>query len=1083
MRSLIRWSVRNAPAMNILMAATLIVGAWSFMNLRREFFPNYEIESISITVRYPGASPEEVESGILERVEEAVRSVEGVDEITSVAREGSGSVNLELVSTVDEQDAQRILAEVRSQIDQIPSLPELAEEPDIRQRSTFRSAVRIGVVGPQGSSTAARLALREVAERVRADLLLLPSVTQAELSGVPEYQIDIEISEETLRQYNLTLPQVAQVVRRENLEIPGGTLRTASQEILLRGANRREIGEEIAEIPLVTRPDGVVLRIGDLGEVRDEFTDETYISRIDGKPALVISVDATETDDLLKVADDAHEFMADLQMPNGYQLIVMSDSSEPVRSRLSMLAKNGWMGLFLVFLMLAMFLEMRLAFWVALGIPVSLLGAATFMLYTGHTLNMTTMFAFLIALGIVVDDAIVVGENVFVHRGQGKSFFWAAVDGAYEVMPAVVTSVATTVIAFMPVMYLEGRFQRLAAALPACVAAMLVLSLLESLTILPAHLGHRPGPILRSMSFLTLPLRPVGWLFRRINAAVSRFLDWLIESVYIAVLEWSLRNQAIVLSLGVGLLLVSFGVVRAGIVPFLVFPRVDQASLTAEVTYPDGTPAALADEATQRIEQAILQVGREAAAEGLTTHPDSIVLYTHRTVGRGPTGGFGGRGAVTSGSHVGGVSVRLVPVEDREIWGQEITQRWRKAAGRFPGAESVAFGGRGGPAGNAIELRLMAGSEHLDELDRAVGRVKEKLSEYNSVDDIATDSHPGKWEYQLRIKENAEAMGVTLADLANTVRASYYGDEVMRLQRGRHEVQLRVRYPREERESLAGFDEIRIRLEDGDERPLTELADVTIARGPAEISRIDQMRSIIVTADVDEDRGNAYNIVQDLDANFIPVLSNEYPNVRHRWQGQQEQTTESVNNLTLGFCLAVGGMFLLLTIQFRSYAQAMLILSIIPFGFIGAILGHVVMGLQLTLFSLFGIVALSGVVVNDSIVLVDFTNRRRLSGMSVHDALVDAGRRRFRPVILTSVTTIAGMLPILLEQSRQAMVVVPMAASLSFGLMLATAVVLVLGPTLYSLIARGEIVADEEDVAPRQLAEKPEFATEPAVTV
>lgn len=1080
MRSIIQWSVRNAPAMNILMVAVLVVGAWSFMNLRREFFPNYEIESINISVPYPGASPEEVESGILERIEEAVRTVEGIDEMTSIAREGSGSVNLELVSSVDEQDAQRILAEVRSQIDQIPSLPELAEEPDIRQRSSFRSAVRIGVIGPKQGSPQARLALREVAERVRADLLLLPSVTQAELNGVPEYQIDIEISEKTLRKYNLTLPGVAQIVRRENLEIPGGTLRSASQEILLRGAHRREIGEEIAEIPLVTRPDGIVLRVGDLGVVRDEFSDETYISRIDGKPALVISVDATETDDLLQVADEVKAFIAERMMPEDYQLVIMSDSSEPVRSRLSMLSKNGWMGLCLVFLMLAIFLEMRLAFWVALGIPISLLGAAIFMLYGGHTLNMTTMFAFLIALGIVVDDAIVVGENVFVHRGQGKSLFQAAVDGTYEVMPAVVTSVATTVIAFMPVMYLEGRFQRLAAALPACVAAMLVLSLLESLTILPAHLGHQPGPILRSLSFLLLPFRPVGWLFRKINQSVSRMLDWFIETIYIVVLEWSLRNQVIVLSLGAGLLLISLGIVRSGIVPFLIFPRVDQASLTAEVKYPDGTPAALADEATQRIERAILQVGKEAAEEGLTTHPDSIVLYTHRTVGRGPSGGFGGSGALSSGSHVGGVSVRLVPVEDREIWGQEITQRWRKAAGRFPGAESVAFGGRGGPAGNAIELRLMAGSEHLDELGRAVERVQQKLSEYDSVEDIATDSHPGKWEYQLRIKDTAQAMGVTLADLAGTVRASYYGDEVMRLQRGRHEVQLRVRYPREERESLAGFDEIRVRLEDGDERPLTELADVTIARGPAEISRIDQMRSTVVTADVDEDRGNAFNIVQDLDRNFIPVLLAEFPNVRHRWQGQQEQTTESVNNLTLGFCLALGGMFLLLTIQFRSYAQALLILSIIPFGFIGAILGHVVMGLQLTLFSLFGIVALSGVVVNDSIVLVDFTNRRRLAGMSVHDALVDAGRRRFRPVILTSVTTIAGMLPILLEQSRQAMVVVPMAASLSFGLMLATAIVLILGPTLYSIMARGEVVGDEGEPVAMPSAELDELRPEPA---
>ncbi len=1059
------------------MLGTLILGAYSFMQLRREFFPNYELDQIRITVPYPGASPEEVEEGILEKIEEAVRTVEGIDEMTSTAREGSGSVLLELDSNVDKQDVQRILGEVRSQIDQIPSFPELAEEPDIRQSSGRRSAVRLGVVGPPGEGTDARLALRNMAEQIRTDLLLLPSVTQADISGAPPFQIDIEISEETLREYNLSLGRVAEIVRRENLEIPAGTLKSESQEILLRGANKREIGEEIAKIPLVTQPNGVVLTIGDLGEVRDEFSDTTFVSEIDKQPAYVISVDATDTEDLLQVADEVFEFVDQRVMPPGYSLLVMSDSSEPVRSRMAMLTKNGWMGLCLVFLMLAIFLEMRLAFWVALGIPVSLLGAATFMLYTGHTLNMTTMFAFLIALGIVVDDAIVVGENIFVHRKMGKRFVQAAIDGTYEVMPAVMTSVATTVIAFMPVMYLEGRFQRLAAALPSCVGAMLVLSLLESMTILPAHLGHREGRFMKFMVYILLPLKPLGWLFSKINFRVNQGLDWFVETVYLPVLRWSLRNQPIVLSVCAGMLLIAVGVVRSGIVPFLIFPSVDQASITAQVTYPDGTPAFMADEATRRLEDAILQVGREAAAEGLTDVPEGIVVYVHRTVGQGPSGGFGGGGTVSSGSHVGGVSVRLVPVENRQIWGQEIAQRWRQAAGRFPGAETVAFGGRGGPAGNAIELRLMASSEHLDEMNLAVERVQQKLAEYSSVSDIGTDSHPGKWEYQLRIKQDAEAMGVTLSDLARTVRASYFGDEVMRLQRGRHEVQLRVRYPREERESLAGFDEVRIRLEDGAERPLTELADINIARSASEISRIDQMRSIIVTADVDEETGNAFNIVSDLDQNFVPDLRAAFPNVRFRWQGQQEQTTESVNNLTLGFSGALAAMFLLLTIQFRSYGQALLILSIIPFGFIGAIMGHVVMGLQLTLFSIFGIVALSGVVVNDSIVLVDFTNRqRRDAGFGLNDALVEAGRRRFRPVILTSVTTIAGMLPILLEQSRQAMVVVPMAASLSFGLMLATGLVLILGPVLYSLVAKKPLV-DEDEFMPEEAAEARELVT------
>ena len=1060
MKGVIRWCVNNGPAMNILMLGTLLMGAWSFASLRREFFPNYELDSIFISVPYPGASPEEIEEGILEKVEEAVRTVDGIDEMTSTAREGSGTVVLELNPSIRRDEVEGILSEVRSQIDQISSFPELAEEPDIRKSSRRSTAIRLAIVGPDDDSKEANMELRRMAETIRDDLLMLPSVTQSDVVGVPPYEIDIEISEETLRKYNLSLRQVADIVRRENLEIPGGTLRTESQEILLRGSNKRDIGEDIANIPLVTQDNGVVLRVKDLGVVRDEFSDVTFISRIDRRPGLEISVDSTDTEDLLMVASEVKEFAENVDLPAGYEIFPLRDRSQPVIDRLEMLARNGWMGLALVFLMLALFLEMRLAFWVALGIPVSLLGASTYMLYTGHTLNMTTMFAFLIALGIVVDDAIVIGENIYVHRGMGKSRFQAAVDGTYEVMPSVVTSVTTTVIAFLPVMYLQGRLQRLAAALPACVAAMLLISLFEGLTILPCHLGHHDGWFMKTLSYVFMPLRPIGWLIQKANKGFSRLLDGFIERAYLPVLRWSLRNQPIVISLASGLLLLSVGIVRAGIVPYLIFPRVDQGSLVAQVTYPDGTLANSPDEATKRLEDSIWKLNDQLKDK--TAEPGGIVLHTIRTVGAGASSGFGGSSG-PSGSHVGGVYVQLVPLTERSIFGQEVVGLWRKESGRFPGAEAVAFGGSRGPAGTPIEVRLMAGGEHREEMNAAIQELKDKLAEYPDVSDIATDSRPGKFEYQMKIKPHAEAMGVTLADLANTVRASYYGDEVMRLQRGRHEVQLRVRYPVEERESLAGFDAIRVRLADGAERPLTELADVTLARSEAEIYRIDQMRSTVVSADVDEETGNAFNIVMDLQKNFEPDFRSRYPNVRIRWEGQQEQTTESVNSLTIGFSCAIAGMFLLLTIQFRSYPLAILILSIIPFGFIGAIAGHVLLKLQLTLFSIFGIVALSGVVVNDSIVLIDFVNRRRRQGMTLHQALLDAGRRRFRPVILTSVTTVAGMLPILLETSRQAQVVVPMAVSLSFGLALATFIVLILGPTLYSVMARAGLINLDHD--------------------
>ncbi|MEZ6122149.1 MAG: efflux RND transporter permease subunit [Planctomycetaceae bacterium] len=1053
MKNIIRWAVLNPQAMNIIMLGTLVVGAWSMLNLRRDFWPELEVYTIGISVSYPGASPDEIEEGILEKVEEAIHGIDGIDEMTGVAREGLGTVVLELESDVTQNDAQRILAEVNTLIDQIPSLPELAEEPDVRIMSSYTTAIRVAVLGPDDPDPARAVQLRNLAERVRNDILAIPSVSVADFAGAPDFEIDIEIPEHVLRQYNLSLADVAETVRDNNLELPGGTLKSQSQEILLRGSDKREFGEHIASIPLVTEPGGAVLTVGDIATVRDEFVDEDIVNRVNGLPAVVISVETTSSDDLIQVATDIRNFVEDYrhQLPDGFGMVHLRDRSTSVVDRLEMLAKNGWMGLVLVFFTLTLFLEMRLAWWVAMGIPVALLGACIYMLQSGQTLNMTSMFAFLIALGIVVDDAIVVGENIYAHRQMGKSYQQAAIDGATEVMPSVVTSVLTTVIAFMPIMYLEGRIQRMTVVLPLCVSAMLLISLVESVTILPAHLAHRTSLFMDAVTWLLFPLKPLGWLLMKMNAGFSRFLDWFIAAIYVPVLRLSLRNPAIVVSSAAGLLILSIGVIRAGVVPFLLLPKLDFSYITCQIMYPDGTPARITDEATRRLEAAIRRLNQKSIDEGLTTDPEGYIKVVHRTVGQTPD--FSRSGPI-SGSHIGGLLVQLNDLQYRKESTSDIVRQWREEAGRFPGAESVAFGSSpGGPAAMPIEIRLMATSDHLDQLEAAIARCQEKLAEYPYVSDIATDTRPGKWEYRLKVRDDARSMGVSLADLAQTVRSSYYGEEVMRLQRGRHEVQLRVRYPREERRTLASFEKIRVRMDDRLERPLSELADVDVQRGYSEISRVNQMRAIMVVADVDEARGNAFNVVTDLQNTFVPEFKKQFPNVRLKWEGQQEQTTDSVNSLTLGFLIVLGAMFLLLTIQFGSYSQALLILSIIPFGFIGAILGHIIMGFELTLFSIFGLVALAGVVVNDSIVLVDFINRSRGDGLPLHEALLDAGQRRFRAVLLTSVTTVAGMAPILLERSKQSQVVAPMATSLSFGLMTTTVLVLILVPVMYLLTA------------------------------
>ena len=1077
MKSLIKWAVKNSPAMNTLMLAVLLAGAASLAAMRREVFPEFELEIVLVTVPYPGASPEEIEEGICQKIEEAVRSVDGIKKQTSVAREGTGFVVLELSSSVD--DPQKVLNEIRSEVDRIPSFPVLAEDPEVKQITLRTPAIRLGVIGPAREGVDAELELRAVTEEVRSDLLQLPPpepqgivghllaafgagseqnvVSQANIIGSPDYQIDIELSEENLRAYGLSLQQVAQIVRRENLELPGGTIRAAAQEVLLRGKNKRQIGEQIANIPLVTQPSGVVLTISDIGVVRDAFTDETVISRIDGRPGLAISVDRTSSEDLLSMVDAVKRYVADKELPPGYELVTWNDMSIDVQDRLSMLVRNGITGLVLVFLVLAIFLDLRLAFWVALGIPISVLGTGIVLIFAGQTLNMLSMFAFLMALGIVVDDAIVIGENVYHHRQLGKPYVRAAIDGAYEVLPSVGASVTTTIIAFLPLAFVSGVMGKFIAVLPLAVISMLVLSLIEATFVLPCHLAHPDSLIFRILWYALFPFRWLRSVFHWINIHATSVLERFIDRFYMPVLRWALHHTAIVLSCAAGLLVLSVGFVMAGITPFNIFPKLDNRLIEARITYPDGTPISFTNQATLRLEQAIEQLNEQFQQRGA-----AFITVRHRLVGSTGPEASGGPVESSSGSHVGSVMVELVAPESRELTSQEILDMWRAEAGDFPGAESLVFGSPSfGPGGSPIEFKLLADQPYVEELEAAVEKSKAKLRQYQGVTDVKDDSRPGKWEFQLRIKESAQAMGVPLAELAETVRAAYYGEEVMRLQRGRHEVKLMVRYPESDRRSLTDFKDVMVRTQDGTERPLTELAQIDVERGYSEINRVEQLRSVTVSADVQEQVANARQVVQDLQRDFIPALLKEYPHVSVRWEGQQEQTQESVQSLMAGFLVALLAMFVLLTMEFRSYLQPLMIMAIIPFGLIGAIAGHALLGMEVTLFSLFGLVALTGVVVNDSIVLIDFINTRVREGIPLYDAVVDAGIRRFRPVMLTSMTTIAGLLPMLLEQSFQAQILIPMATSLCFGLMLTTVLVLFLVPTYYLVYRR--FVSSSED--------------------
>ena len=941
MKGFIAWAIKNSPGMNVLMIALMAVGTGSLMQMRREVFPQFELEVVMVTVPYPGATPKDVEEAICQKIEESIRSIDGIKKVTSIAQEGAGYVLAELRADID--DVQKVMSEIDREVDRIPSFPDLTEDPQIQQITFREAAIRIGIVGPSSHSNDRQsreneLKLREIAEEIRDDVLQLKAVSSASIMGTRNYQIDVEISEATLRSYGLSLEGVASILRARNIELPGGQLKSKGQEVLLRAKNKGRIGEEIAKLPLVTQPGGVVLSVADIANVRDEFEDVTAVGEINGEPAMVVNVERTKTEDLLALVDSVRAYVATKQLPEGYRFEIWGDTSTDVRDRLSLLLRNGAQGLLLVFLVLALFLETRLAFWVAMGIPISILGAGAILAWGDQTLNMLSLFSFLVALGIVVDDAIVIGENIYAHQQMGKSLLNAAIDGATEVLPSVSASVTTTVIAFSPMFFVSGVMGKFMAVIPFAVIAMLWISLWESTFVLPCHLSHHHHGFFRLLSIITFPLRPLGVILEWAGRHAERGMAWVCTSLYVPALRFGIRHPVFPIAIAIGMFVVTFGMVRGGVVKRILFPKSDNNYLHASVVYPDGTPAIETERATRRMEEAIRKVGFRVAqkrTEATGTSHDELypssegsaqsgpVRLTYRELGRvtsieGPMASGGG-----SGSHLGEIFVELYDTNIREIRSDQLLAMWRKEVGELPGAEKTTFGSLGvGPGGKAIEFKLLAPSENVDQLLAATESIKERLGEFGGVFDISDDNTPGKWEFQFRVKDRALATGVTPTQLGQTVRNAYFGAEVMRLQRGRHEVKLMVRHPPEERNSLVNFRELRVRTPEGTEHPITELADVKIQRGFSEINRVDQQRSVTISADLDESTANADLIIAELQKSFVPKLLETYPDVAIRWEGQREQSNESVGSLMTGFMIAIVCMYALLVLQFRSYVSA-----------------------------------------------------------------------------------------------------------------------------------------------------------------
>lgn len=1039
MKGLVAWFAHNGVVANLLMVVIVVVGLMTIPNLKKEVFPEFSIGMISVSVSYRGAAPEEVEEAVCIRVEEAVQGLDGIKKINSTASEGIGTVIIEVETGYDERE---VLDDVKARIDAISTFPEETEKPVIQAATTRFQVINVSISGETDELT-----LKRLGEKVRDELSLLPEISQVELKNARPYEISIEVSEKALRRYHLTFDDVARAVRRSSVDLPGGSVKTRSGEILLRTKGQVYRGVEFEKLPLFTRNDGSRLRLADVARVVDQFEDSDKFAWLDGKRAVMVQVFRVGDQNALEIARAVHKYvaLAQTRVPDGISITTWADAAQILQSRVDLLVKNAMSGLFLVFIVLALFLRLRLAFWVTIGIPISFLGAIAMMPVFNVSINMLSLFSFILVLGIVVDDAIVVGENVFAKQEATKNGLTSAILGTREVAVPVIFGVLTTVAAFSPMFFVPGSMGKIWRVIPLVVVPALLFSLVESNLILPYHISHyRPQSKSGKNNFL---VKGSNWFF----SLFSNGMEWFIQRIYRPILRFSLEWRYLTVAAALATVLLTTGLVTSGIVKFVYFPQVEGDNVVADLTMPQETPVEVTAEAIRRIEESAFKLDKEIQAE--TGH--SLFRHILTAVGEQPFRTQSNRNMGTnlteySKAYLGEVNIELLASENREMTSNRIANRWREITGTIPGAVELTFTSDLIGGGKAIDIQL-AGS-NVDDLREAVSQTKMKLSQYAGVIELSDSFRGGKPELKLAILPKAESLGLSLQDLGRQVRQGFFGEEAQRIQRGRDDVRVMVRYPLEERRSLNTLEKMRIRTPQGHEVPFSTVATVQMGRGFATINRVDRRRTINITAEVDELKTNANQVLSDMQTTFFPKLRSLYPNIAYSFEGEQRDQAETLEGLGEGFIVAMLVIYAMMAIPFRSYVQPLIVISAVPFGIVGAVWGHLFMGLAISILSMLGVVALAGVVVNDSLVLVSFINSHRKKGIPLKHAVHEAGLVRFRPILLTSLTTAAGITPLMMEKSVQAQFLIPMAVSLAFGVLFATFVTLGLVPSLYLIL-------------------------------
>lgn len=1049
-KGVLAWFAGNPVAANLLMFLFIVIGIISLNTITVEVMPEFELDTITVSTPYPGASPDEVEAGVLTRLEDAIDGTEGIKKMRSIASEGSGTIVIEVS---EDADTTKVRDEVEAAVGRVSTLPKETERPVVSEIDTIKQVINVVLFGDVPERV-----LKTLAEQTRDELTAFDNISQAQVVGARSDEISINVSETALRKHNLTLEAVSLAISRASLDLPAGSIKTNGGEILLRTQGQRYQGRAFEDIVLISDPDGTKVHLGDVADVRDAFEDTDLATRFDGTPAVMVRVFRVGKQGALDVVDTVKEYVESRSatLPKGVRIDTWQDDSELLRSRLSLLVRNAGAGLALVFLGLALFLDLRLAFWTMAAIPMAFLGSFAIMQNGDITINMISLFGLIIVLGIVVDDAIVVGENVFAHRQAGKSPKEAAILGIQEMAVPVTFAILTSIAAFAPILFVDGVIGKFLAQIPVVVISVLVISLIDALFVLPAHLAHskhkeKKGPI------------------ARLQAKLDRGLQWVINKPYGWLIDRALRFRYVTLGGAIGLLLLTFGLIGGGHVKFEFLPEIDSDNVVASLVMPQGTPKEQTQVMVERLEKAAEQLRQEydtklgfdktrgngeavnETADGENAKPTSVVRHVFTAIGEQPTtkeqsGNRSGWG----GAHLAEVNLQLLEGEERGISSSELADRWRAILGEMPGVSSLSFTSSLFSAGEDINIELSHQNEAV--LIAAADKLKKAIAKYPGTRDVDDSFEPGKLEYRFELTDEGRTLGVTLEMLAIQARHAFYGAEAQRIQRGRDEVKVMVRFPADQRESVVDIESMRFNLRDGTEVPFSKVARLKEGRGYAAINRTDRRRVITVTADVDENITNANEVNQALIADVLPGLKRDYAGLAYAFEGQRKEQIESMTSLASNFFVGMFLIYGLLPIPFKSYTQPLLVMSAIPFGVVGAVIGHLIMGYDLSLMSSFGIVALAGVVVNDSLIIIDLINRQSKGGMPLIDNLLSCGKRRFRPIMLTTLTTFFGLMPMIFETSLQARFLIPMTLSLGFGVLFATGITLILVPVLYLIL-------------------------------